>query len=243
MLEYAVTKNKYGFFIFSSRGFFSLWLFFIDRTVSDFSVTNVSWSFPGDISDFVDTLPILCVFASFLYRCFYRYNFYYLNFFCFLLLSKLSSPLRIQTRANFREPALGSSGLSRLFFFHSCSRMNYFSATISFFRLLICYPTVVWSRRSCSSICGVWYCCCLQLRVPRGGQLLGLLLECWYFVVLEYGGNFIRCHLCPVFNSERIFTTVWFIFQPTICCWKSYFFNHLFFATLLKSHFRMGVLL
>ena len=160
----------------------------------------------------------------------------------FVSWSKLSSSLRIQTRANFREPALGSSGLSRLFFFHSCSRMNYFSATIFFFRLLICYPTVAWSRRSCSSICGIWCCCCLQLRVPQGGQLLGFLLECWYFVVLKYGGNFVRCHLCLVFNSERIFATVWFIFQRTICCWKSYFFNHLFFATLFKSHFRMGVL-
>ena len=61
----------------------------------------------------------------------------------FVSWSKLSSPLRIQTRANFREPALGSSGLSQLFFFHSCSRMNYFSGTISFFRLLICYPTLL----------------------------------------------------------------------------------------------------
>ena len=116
---------------------------------------------------------------------------------------------------------------------HSCSRMNYFSATISFLRLLICYLAVVWSRRLRSSICGVWCCCCLQLLVPQGGQLLGLLSECWFFVVLQYGGDFIWCHLCQAFNSEIIFNTVWLFSNVPFVVGKVIHFSITCLSTLI----------
>ena len=132
---------------------------------------------------------------------------------------------------NLRKPEVGSWACGWFFRFSkdflttlNCSRTN----------LLL---EVVRSRKSCSCKCGVQFLLLFSValsskRVSYLGFCGSVEDFCWCWSVIN---NVIWCQLCLVFNSERIFITVWFIFQRTICSQKSYsFFNYMFLN--MKGH-------